>query len=191
MRFFVDMHFFLGTPWSLFSRHSVINFVLTCNVGATGWEPSDIIEDPREGLERVGKPRNPWELSGTVGNLHFDRFFTRFRYQINQIWSYRGIHSTNRCGISRSFIWKGSRGLVFYKIYGFCQKTFNFCHVWKVFCTFSSRNRSGRGFMSSPLVGMTAWVSGLRKSSFWPKNPRKTRKIYDFPWFFPLVGSDS
>ena len=57
MRFFLDMHFFLGTRWSLFYRHSVINFFLTCNVGATGWEPSDIIEDPREGLERVGKPR--------------------------------------------------------------------------------------------------------------------------------------
>jgi hypothetical protein len=38
------------------------------------------------------------------------------------------------------------------------------------------RNRSGIGFMSSRLVGMTAWVSGLRKSSFWPKIPRKTRK---------------
>ena len=46
--------------------------------------------------------------------------------------------------------------------------------------TFSSRNRSGRGFMSSRLVGMTAWVSGLRKSSFWPKNPGKTEKNYDF-----------
>ena len=57
MRFFVDMHFFLGTRWSLFSRHSVIHFFLTCNVGATGWEASDIIEDPRGGLERVGKPR--------------------------------------------------------------------------------------------------------------------------------------
>ena len=57
MRFFLDMHFFLGTRWSLFSRHSVINFFLTCNVGATGWEPSDIIEDPREGLESVGSTR--------------------------------------------------------------------------------------------------------------------------------------
>ena len=78
---------------------------------------------------RIGKRReasvNPWELSGTVGNLHFERFFTRFRHQIGQIWSYRGIHSTNRCEISRSFIWKGSRGLAFCKIYDFCQIFFH------------------------------------------------------------------
>ena len=72
----------------------------------------------RRPSRRVGKRRetsvNPWELSGTVGNLHFDCFFTRFRHQIGQIWSHRSIHSTNKCEISRSFIWKGSRGLVFW-----------------------------------------------------------------------------
>ena len=130
MRFFLDMHFFLGTRWSLFSRNSVINFFLTCmqrrgnRLGTFGHH--------RRPSRRIGKRReasvNPWELSGSVGNLHFDRFFTRFRHQIGQIWSHRGIHSTNRCEISRSFIWKGSWGLDFCKIYDFCQKTFNFCH---------------------------------------------------------------
>ena len=118
------MHFFLGTRWSLFSRHSVINFFLTCmqrrgyRLGTFGHH--------RRPSGRIGKRReasvNPWELSGTVGNLHFDRFFTRFRHQIGQIWSYRGIHSTNRCEISRSFIWKGSRGLVFEKYMVFVKK---------------------------------------------------------------------
>ena len=49
---------------ALFSRHSVITFFstlgdqfLTYNVGATGWEPSDIIEDPRGSLETIG---NSW-----------------------------------------------------------------------------------------------------------------------------------
>ena len=34
--------------------------------------------------------------------------------------------------------------------------------------------------MSSRLVGMTAWVSGLQKSSFWPKIARKTREKQRF-----------
>ena len=42
--------FFADTLWSVFSWHA-------CNVWATGWEPSDIIEDPREGLESVGSTR--------------------------------------------------------------------------------------------------------------------------------------
>ena len=86
----------------------------------------------RRHSRKIGKRReasvNPWELSRNVGNLHFERFFTRFRHEICQIWSYRGIHSTNRCEISRSFIWKGSWGLVFSKIYAFCQNTFNLYH---------------------------------------------------------------
>ena len=87
MRFFlVDMYALLS--WhALFSRHSVFtffstlgdHFFWTCNVGATGWEPSDIFEDPSG---RVGKRReawvNPWELSGTVGNHHFEFFLHVF-----------------------------------------------------------------------------------------------------------------
>ena len=42
-------------------------------------------------------------------------------------------------------------------ILGRCFKEKNTC---------SSRNRSGRGFMSSPLVEITAYVWGLRKSRF-------------------------
>ena len=34
--------------------------------------------------------------------------------------------------------------------------------------------------MSSRLVGMTAWVSGLQKSSFWPKNQGKTKEKQRF-----------
>ena len=34
--------------------------------------------------------------------------------------------------------------------------------------------------MSSRLVGMTAWISGLQKSRFWPKIPRKTREKQRF-----------
>ena len=51
---------------------------------------------------------------------------------------------------------------------------------WQIFFTFSSRNRSGIGFMSSRLVGMTAWVSGLQKSSFWQKIQEKQGKNDDF-----------
>ena len=115
---------------ALFSRHSVVTFFSTLGgqffldmqrrgnkLGTFGHH--------RRPSGRGGKGRehsvNPWELSGTVGNLHFERFFTRFRHQIGQIWSYRGIHSTNRCEISRSFIWKGSWGMVFCKIYDFCK----------------------------------------------------------------------
>ena len=136
---------------------------------------------------------NPRQLSETVGNLHFDRFFTRFRHQIGQIWLYRGIHTTNRCEISRSIDSEGGQRLVFdiwwwkidfpsvfwsdfwrKKIGG--EKSIFHQFFWSDFWRkkFSSRNRSGRGFMSSRLVGMTAWVSGLRKSRFLPKNPRKT-----------------
>ena len=56
---------------------------------------------------------NPRQPSETVGNLHCDRFFTRFRHQIGQIWSYRGIHTTNRCEISRSIDSEGGQRLVF------------------------------------------------------------------------------
>ena len=99
----------------------------------------------RRPSRRIGKRReasvNPWELSGTVGNLHFDRFFTRFRHQIGQIWSYRGIHSTNRCEISRSFIWKGSQGLVLKNIW-FLSKHFQFLiGCLNVFVTKSVGNR--------------------------------------------------
>ena len=50
---FVPTHceqFCADTLWSVLSWHA-------CNVWATGWEPSDIIEDPREGLESVGSTR--------------------------------------------------------------------------------------------------------------------------------------
>ena len=71
----------------------------------------------RRPSRRIGKRReaslNPWELSGTVGNLHFERFFTRFRHEIGQIWSYRGIHTTNRCEISRSIDSEGGHRVVF------------------------------------------------------------------------------
>ena len=41
---------------------------------------------------------------------------------------------------------------------------------------FEEKKTFSLGFTSSRLVGMTAWVSGLRKSSFWPKIPRKNRE---------------
>ena len=121
MRFFlVDMYALLS--WhALFSRHSVVTFFSTLgdqfflNMQRRG-NRLGTFRHHRRPSGRIGKGReasvNPWELSGSIGNLHFDKFFTRFRHQLGQIWSYRGIHSTNRCEISRSFIWKGSWGLI-------------------------------------------------------------------------------
>ena len=100
---------------SIFSRHAVITFFLTCmqrrghSLGTFGHHrrPSGILGNHRK------HSVNPRQLSETVGNLHFDRFFTRFRHQIGQIWSYRGIHTTNRCEISRSIDSEGGQRLVF------------------------------------------------------------------------------
>ena len=174
---------------ALFSRHSVVTFFSTLgdqfflNMQRRG-NRLGTFGHHRRPSGKIGKGReasvNPWELSGSVGNLHFDRFFTRFRHQIVQIWSYRGIHTTNRCEISRSIDSEGGQRLVFDIWWWTIDFSFS---VWLFFLRkqkFSSRNRSGRGFTSSRLVGMTAWVSGLRKSSFLPKFPRKAQKNDDF-----------
>ena len=125
---------------------------------------------------RIGKGReasvNPWELSGTVGNLHFDRFFTRFRHQIGQIWSYRGIHSTNRCEISRSFIWKGSWGLAFCKYICFLSKHFQFLIGFlNVFVTKSVGNR----FHELSLGRNDRLGLGTSKIEFLAKNSKKNK----------------
>ena len=148
----------------------MINFFLTCNVGATGHH--------RRPSGKIGKGReasvNPWELSGSVGNLHFDRFFTRFRHQIGQIWSYRGIHSTNRCEISRSFIWKGSRGL---KDICFLSKHFLFLiGCLNVFVTKSVGNR----FHELSLGRNDRLGLGTSKIAVLTKKQEQPRKNKDF-----------
>ena len=101
---------------SIFSRHAVITFFLTCmqrrghSLGTFGHlrRPSGILGNHRK------HSVNPRQLSETVGNLHFDRFFTRFRHQIGQIWSYRGIHTTDGKLSARSIDSEGGQRLVLY-----------------------------------------------------------------------------
>ena len=92
---------------SIFSRHAVITFFLTCmqrrghslgtfghhrrpswdacSVVDTVWEPSDIIEGPRG---TFGDHRRPSETLSSCRKLSetfiFDRFFTRFRHEIGR-----------------------------------------------------------------------------------------------------------
>ena len=125
---------------ALFSRHSLVTLFSTLgdqfflNMQRRG-NRLRTFGHHRRPSGRIGKGReasvNHWELSGTAGNLHFDRFFTRFRYQINQIWSYRGLHTTNICEISRSIDSEGGQRLVF--------------HIWLWKIKFLAKNRRKNG----------------------------------------------
>ena len=99
---------------------------------------------------------NTRQLSETIGNLHFDRFFTRVRHQIGQIWSYRGIHTTDGKLSARSIDSEGGQRLVFDTLWGEISFSFTLGRIVKEKNMFSSRNRAGRGFTSSRLVGITA-----------------------------------
>ena len=61
MRFFLDMHFFLGTRWSLFSRHSVIHFFL--NMHATSGQQAGNLRTSSKTL------KEDWKASGSLGKL--------------------------------------------------------------------------------------------------------------------------
>ena len=65
-------------------------------------------------------------------------------------------------------------------------------HVERFVYTFSSRNRSGIGFMSSRLAGNDSLGLGSSKIEAWAKNTKKNiGKSMVFFVFFPLVGSDA
>ena len=181
---------------ALFSRHSVITFFSTLgdqfflNMQRRG-NRLGTFGHHRRPSGRIGKGReasvNPWELSGTVGNLHFDRFFTRFRHQIGQIWSYRGIHTTNRCEISRSIDSEGGQRLVFdiwwWKIDFSSVFWSDFWRKKEVFVTKSVRKR----FHELSLGRNDRLGLGTSKIEFLAKNSRKNKGKTKIFWFWPLA----
>ena len=134
---------------------------------------------------------NPRQLSETVGNLHVYRFlyvlvtksvkFGRTEVSIPPINAKFQDLSIQRV-VKGCFLIFSCEKSIFHPFFG---------RIVEEKMRFSSRNRSGRGFMSSRLVGMTAWVSGLRKSRFWPKILRKTKENQRFSSVFPLVGLEA